>query len=75
MEAMRSFSIEPKTLRLVQQRQSKAPKLFLLEGRKGGSRGFLTVLPTLFIEDGNGNFSVEMLEIYGDYKSNGRKAK
>lgn len=68
MEAMRKFSIEPKVLRMVQQRKSKAPKLFLLEGRKNGNRGFMNVLPTLFIEDENGNFSDEMMEIYGDYK-------
>lgn len=69
-ESMRRFDIEPKRLRLVQQRQGKAPKLFLLEGRRGGKRGFLDVLPTLFIEDGSGGFSQEMLAIYGDYKSN-----
>ncbi len=65
---MRRFGIEPKRLRLVQQRKTKAPKLFLLEGRRGGKRGFLDVLPTLFIEDENGGFSEEMLAIYGDYK-------
>ena len=69
MESMREADIEPKRLRLVQQRKSKAPKLFLLEGRKSGNRGFLDVLPTLFIEDENGGFSDEMLARYGDYKS------
>lgn len=69
MESMRKFDLEPKRLRLVQQRKSKAPKLFLLEGRRGGKRGFLDVLPTLFIEDETGGFSQEMLQIYGDYKS------
>lgn len=69
MESMRKFSIEPKTLRLVQQRKSKAPKLFLLEGLRGGKQGFLNVLPTLFIEDENGNFSDEMMKIYGCYKT------
>ena len=68
MESMRRFDIEPKRLRMVQQRKSKAPKLFLLEGRRGGKRGFLDVMPTLFIEDENGDFSQEMLDIYGDYK-------
>lgn len=68
MEAMRKFSIEPKVLRLVQQRKNKAPKLFLLEGRRGGKRGFLNVRETLFIEDENGGFSKEMTEIYGSYK-------
>ena len=69
MESMRRFDLEPKRLRLVQQRQTKAPKLFLLEGRKGGKRGFMDVLPTLLIEDEHGGFSQEMIEIYGDYKS------
>ena len=68
-ESMREFGIEPKRLRFVQQRRDKAPKLFLLEGRRGGKRGFLDVLPTLFIEDDSGGFSKEMLEIYGNYKS------
>lgn len=69
MEGMRRFDIEPKRLRLVQQRKSKTPKLFLLEGRRGGKRGYLDVMPTLFIEDESGNFSDEMMKIYGDYKS------
>ena len=72
MDSMRRFDIEPKTLRLVQQRTTKAPKLFLLEGRKGGSRGFLNVLPTLLIEGADGGFSQEMLDIYGNYKSDRR---
>ena len=70
--AMRGADLEPKRLRMVQQRCSKAPKLFLAEGRRGGKKGFLEVMPTLFIEDGSGGFSEEMLAIYGDYKS-GRK--
>lgn len=68
MESMRKFNIEPKVLRMVQQRPQKAPKLFLLEGRRGGSRGFLNVLPTLFIENDKGEFSDEMMKIYGSYK-------
>lgn len=69
-ESMRAHDLEPKRLRLVQQRQGKAPKLFLMEGRRGGKRGFLDVLPTLFIEDESGGFSKEMMSIYGDYKTN-----
>lgn len=68
MESMRKFEIEPKRLRLVQQRLNKEPKLFLLEGRYKGNRGFMQVLPTLFIEDEQGDFSIEMKEIYGIYK-------
>ncbi len=68
MESMRKFDIEPKRLRLVQQRLSKEPKLFLLEGRYKGNKGFMQVLPTLFIENEQGDFSSEMKEIYGLYK-------
>lgn len=68
MESMRKFSIEPKRLRLVQQRKQKEPKLFLLEGRRSGNRGFMQVMPTLFIEDEQGDFSQEMKQIYGIYK-------
>lgn len=67
MQAMQQASIMPKRLRFVQQRQSKAPSLFLLEGRFGGNSG-MTVEPVLLIEDAHGAFSSEMLEIYGDYK-------
>ena len=67
---MRKYNLEPKRLRLVQQRLNKAPKLVLIEGRRGGKPGFMTTEPTLMIEDEKGDFSQEMLEIYGDYKGN-----
>ncbi len=67
MAAMHSAGVMPKRLRFVQQRPAKAPSLFLLEGRFGGSAG-MTVEPVLMIEDGKGGFSAEMMEIYGDYK-------
>ena len=68
MTFMRQYDIEPKRLRLVQQRPSKAPKLFLIEGRRGGRPGGLVIDPVLFIEGADGGFSEEMLEIYGEYK-------
>lgn len=67
--SMRSFGIEPKRLRTVQQRPSKPPKLFLIEGKRGAKPGGLIIEPTLFIEGDDGGFSSEMLEIYGDYKT------
>lgn len=66
--SMRKADIEPKRLRLVQQRTSKAPKLFLAEGKRGANKGGLVVLPTLFIEGDNFELSQEMIDIYGDYK-------
>ena len=68
LQAMRAHDLEPKRLRFVQQRPDKPPKLFLAEGRRGGKPGFLSVLPTLLIEDENGDFSEEMKKIYGSYK-------
>ena len=65
MEAMRKNGLEPKRLRMVQQRPDTAPWLFLLEGRRGGNP-FLQVMPPLLIE-GEGGFSPEMLRIYGKY--------
>ena len=66
--SMRKYKIEPKRLRFVQQRTDKAPKLFLIEGRRGGRPNGLVVEPVLLIEDGNGNLSEEMIKIYGAYK-------
>ncbi len=61
--ALREAKIEPKYLRLVQQRRDKEPSLFLLCGIRGGKPG-MRCLPTLQIEEGGG-FSDEMREIYG----------
>ena len=68
MEAFRKHGLEPKRLQCVQQRRGKAPFLFLLEGRKGG-KPFLKVEPVLFVEEA-GQFTKEMMAIYGDYKQN-----
>ena len=68
MLSMRGAGMEPKILRFVQQRQSKAPKLFLIEGKRGARPGGLVMLPTLMIENDSFGFSDEMIEIYGDYK-------
>ncbi len=72
MNIFRNHGLEPKRLRLVQQRENKAPSLFLLECRRGGNSG-LEILPTLMIEK-DGEFSPEMIEIYGDYKASGGEA-
>lgn len=69
ISAMRLYGIEPKRLRLVQQRETKPPKLFLIEGKKGGKAGGLKMPATLMIENKTGDFSNEMIEIYGEYKT------
>lgn len=64
--AMRAQGIEPKRLRLVQQREGSVPWLTLVEGRRGGRAG-LKVLPTLLVEGADGSYTDEMREIYGKY--------
>ncbi len=75
MELMRKYDVEPKRLRLVQGKASKAPKLFLLEGKRGSKSGFLNVMPTLVVENEDGTFTEEMLSIYGSYKDNAGRIK
>ena len=61
--AMRAQGLEPKRLRLVQQRPHTAPWLFLLEGRRGAKPG-LRILPPLVVQ-GEQGYSQEVLRIYG----------
>lgn len=64
--------LEPKRLRLVQQRPGKEPYLFLMECRKGGGSG-LGVMENLILSDRAGGYSQEMRRIYGDYLTDYRK--
>ncbi len=66
MSLMTEYKVEPKRLRLVCQRKGEEPWLVLVEGRRCGKTG-LRIEPTLYVEE-NGEFSQEMLEIYGPYK-------
>lgn len=67
MDLMRKYKVEPKRLRLVCKCVGQSPWLVLLEGKRCGNPA-LTIEPTLYVEDGNGNFSEEMIDIYGSYK-------
>lgn len=71
--AMRQSGIEPKKLRLCQQRPEKAPWLALIEGRRGG-RPTLDIQPPLLMLDENGQSSAEVEAIYGCYRD-GRGSK
>lgn len=67
MALMRKYKVEPKRLRLVCKCVGQSPWLFLIEGKRCANTA-LTIEPTLYVEDGNGNFSDEMIKIYGSYK-------
>lgn len=78
MVSMRSHGIEPKRLRMVEQRNGASPNLFLIEGKKGAKSGMIVEKP-LIIEDEKGDFSEEIKQIYGEYyamkEANARKGK
>lgn len=66
MRVMSECKVEPKRLRLVCQRKGEEPWLVLLEGKRCAKTG-LRIEPTLYVEE-DGNFSEEMIKIYGAYK-------
>ena len=71
MGLLARYRLEPKRLRLVQQRLGKAPYLFLLECRSGGRPGGLQVEPVLLLEDERGRPTPALLEAYGEYRRDG----
>ena len=65
-EALRTLSeagLEPKRLRLVQERIGSAPSVFLVECRRDGKPG-ITCEPVLVIRDENGAETQEIRDIY-----------
>ncbi|MBE6787890.1 MAG: methyltransferase domain-containing protein [Ruminococcaceae bacterium] len=66
MRLMGECKVEPKRLRLVCQRKGQEPWLVLVEGKRCAKTG-LRIEPTLYVEE-DGNFSQEMINIYGAYK-------
>jgi tRNA1Val (adenine37-N6)-methyltransferase len=65
-DIMRQNRIEPKRLKLVQQRANTKAMLLLCEGKKQGKPGLLTD-PVLIVED-NSEYSAAMKEIYLKFK-------
>lgn len=63
METARRHGLEPKRLRLVQNRASSAPSLLLLECRRGGRAGLTVDAPLLMTKE-DGSPSAEMDAIY-----------
>lgn len=69
VEVFHKAALEPKRLRLVQQRPGKEPFLFLMECRRGGNPG-MVVEPVLLLEGPDGSPTEEIEAIYGDYRDN-----
>ncbi len=64
---MRQYKIEPKRLRIVCKKQGVEPWLVLLEGKRDAKSG-MRIMPPLFVYEENGEYTKEMLSIYGSYK-------
>lgn len=63
---MRSYRLEPKRIKFVQQRCSTRPWLVLAEGKKSAKPGLIAE-PALIVEDGSGNYTEQMKKIYKYY--------
>jgi tRNA1Val (adenine37-N6)-methyltransferase len=61
--ALKTHSLEPKRLRLVQHKAGSAPNLILIESRRGGNPS-LTIEPPLILADENGRDTDEVKRIY-----------
>ena len=61
---LKNAGLEPKRLRLVQPKAGKEPSTILIEAVKGGGE-FLRIEPTLVVYDDEGNYTEDVLEIYG----------
>ena len=64
---MRQYKVEPKLVRFVCKKEGDEPWLVLVEGRRDGKSG-MRVMPNLYVYDEKGEYTSEMLRIYGPYK-------
>lgn len=62
---MQKQRIEPKRMRLVYPYVHKEPNMVLIEGVKGG-RPRMQVEPPLIVYEENGNYTKELLKLYGE---------
>ena len=60
---MRNNKLEPKILRMVYSNKNMEPKLLLIKGIKN-AKPFLKIEKNLYIYDGNGNYTEEIMKIY-----------
>jgi len=65
---MKTYKIEPKVLRTIQPAPDKNANLFLVKGTKGGGYG-IEVMPPLVVYEKNGQYTKELLQIYGKEES------
>lgn len=71
-EIFAAFSVHqlaPKRMRFVEPRAGKPANLVLIEAVQGGATGGLVMLPTLRVYSEDGEYTPELLEIYGKQQS------
>ena len=61
---MRQNNIEPKRIRFIYPKAGKESNLVLIDGRKNGKPG-LKILDPLIVHEQNGNYSKEVLKMFG----------
>lgn len=67
LEKMRKEKIEPKEITFVYPKMNKEPNLILIKGIKNANP-FLKINKPLYVYDENGNYTDEILKIYGKIK-------
>ena len=60
----RKYNLEPKLIQFVHPRANKAPNLVLVEFTKDG-KPELKILDPLIVHEQNGNYSKEVLKMFG----------
>lgn len=63
IEALRRYKLEPKELRFVHPNKDKAPNMLLIKATKN-AKPFLRVMEPLYVYNGDGSYTNEILEIY-----------
>lgn len=63
LSMLRKYRLEPRTVRMVHPVPGKSASVFLTEARRSGGPA-VTVLPPLFIYDGEGHYTPELMSYY-----------
>ena len=64
-DLMKKYRLEPKRIRFIHPKEGSNSNMVLIECVKNGNVG-LKVLPSLIAHDGDGNYSSEVREMFGD---------
>lgn len=67
MYYLRKYKIEPKLLRLIQPKESKEPNILLIKATKNAGQ-FLKIQKPMIVYKENGEYTEEVLKIYGKEK-------